>query len=93
MKKLISFLPMLLSGCATLEWSNSYGTDYCAYPSGIIVGVPTAAAALTVASAPAAIGVGVLAGGTMVLNGWSNWGGLDVSDCIDSYKKNVLQKK
>lgn len=93
MKKIFLFLPLLLSGCATLEWSNSYGNDYCAYPSGVIVGVPTTVAALTVASPPVAIGVGFLAGGTMILNSWSNWGGLDVSDCIESYKKNVVGKK
>lgn len=72
-----------------MEWTNSYGTDFCAYPSGFIVGVPTAMAASLVAGPAAAIGVGALAGGTMILNGWTNYGGMDVGECIESYNKNV----
>ena len=34
--------------------------------------------------------MGVLAGGTMLLNSWTNYGGLDVKECVESYKKNVL---
>ena len=34
--------------------------------------------------------MGVLAGGTMLLNSWTNYGGLDVEECVESYKKNVL---
>lgn len=74
-----------------MEWTNSYGTDFCAYPSGVIVGVPTAAAAMVVASPPVALGVGALTGGVMMLNGWTNYGGMDIGECIDSYKRNVIE--
>ena len=90
---MIRLLPiiLLLQGCQTLEWTNQYGTDFCAYPSGIIVGTSTTTAALLVNANPyAALELGVTAGGTMLLNSWSNYGGLDVEDCIDSYKRNVL---
>lgn len=92
MKKLFLLVP-LLQGCATMEWSNSYGPDFCAWPSGFIVGIPTAAAASVVAGPAAAIGLGVAAGGTMVLNGWTNYGGTDIEKCVDSYKRNILEKK
>ena len=74
-----------------MEWSNSYGTDFWAYPSGFIVGIPTAAAASLVAGPAAAIGVGIAAGGTMILNGWTNYGGTDVGECIESYKRVVIE--
>ena len=90
MKKSLLLLPFL-HGCATMEWSNSYGTDFCAYPSGFIVGIPTAAAASLVAGPAAAIGLGVAAGGTMILNGWTNYGGTDVGECIESYKRVVIE--
>jgi hypothetical protein len=89
----IALLTSSQSSCATLEWSNKYGTDFCAYPSGVFVGVPTGVAAGVVAGPVLGTAVGVLAGGTMLLNSWTNYGGLDVEDCIESYKKNVLEKE
>ena len=86
--RLLLLLPFL-HGCATMEWTNSYGTDFCAYPSGFIVGVPTALAASIVASAPVAIGVGALTGGTMILNGYNNYGGADIQKCIEDYNRTV----
>lgn len=91
-KKFIAVFPVFLTGCATLEWSNKYGTDFCAYPSGVFAGVPSGVAAGFVAGPAAGVGMGVLVGGTMILNAWGNYGGLDVSDCIESYKKNVLKE-
>lgn len=92
-RQLLLTVPFLLQGCAVMEWSNAYGNDFCAYPSGFFVGVPTAVAASTVASPPLAVGLGVVAGGTMVLNGWGNYGGLDVKDCKRSFDKIVLNKE
>ena len=86
--RLLLLLPFL-HGCATMEWTNSYGTDFCVYPSGIIVGIPTALAASVVAPPAAAIGVGVLAGGTMILNGYNNYGGADIQKCIEDYNRTV----
>lgn len=86
-------LALSTQGCAVMEWSNAYGTDFCAYPSGIMVGVPTAAAASLVAGPAAAIGLGVAAGGTMILNGYTSYGGLDVKDCKRSFDKIVLKKE
>ena len=91
MKKLV-FLPFLLSGCSVMEWSNAYGTDFCVYPSGVMVGVPTAVASLAVASPPVALGVGAAAGGVMMLNGWGNYGGTDIENCKRSFRKIVLKE-
>lgn len=94
MKKIILLLLAFgAQGCAVMDWSNAYGTDFCAYPSGIIVGVPTAAAASMVAGPAAAIGLGLAAGGTMILNGYNNYGGLDIKDCKRSFDKIVLKKE
>jgi hypothetical protein len=93
LKKKLIFILLLTSfqsSCATLEWSNKYGTDFCAYPSGVFVGVPTGIAAGVVAGPVLGAAMGVLAGGTMLLNSWTNYGGLDVKECVESYKKNVL---
>lgn len=91
-KKFLAVFPVFLSGCATLEWSNKYGTDFCAYPSGVLVGVPSGVAAGFIAGPVWGAGVGILTGGTMILNAWGNYGGLDVDECIESYKKNVLKE-
>jgi hypothetical protein len=90
MKRIL--LVVMLQGCSTLEWSNSYGTDFCAYPSGIIVGAGSGTAAGLIAGPVWGLGVGAFMGGTMLLNAWGNYGGLNVEDCIDSYKRNVLNE-
>ncbi|MEK9699643.1 MAG: hypothetical protein VW270_27950 [Candidatus Poseidoniales archaeon] len=88
---IVILLATFQSSCATLEWSNKYGTDYCAYPSGVFVGVPTGIAAGIVAGPVLGTAMGVLAGGSMLLNSWTSYGGLDVDECIESYKRNVLE--
>ena len=93
MKKFILLFLPFLPGCSIMDWSNAYGTDYCVYPSGVIVAVPTALAASAVAAPPVAIGVGVLTGGTMMLNGWGNYGGTDIENCKRSFKKIVLKEE
>ena len=94
MKKFITvLLAVSASSCSVMSWSNAYGTDFCAYPSGIMVGVPTAAAASFVAAPPVAIGLGVVAGGTMMLNGYTNYGGMNLKDCKRSFDKIVLKKE
>lgn len=92
-KSFIIICALMLNACAVMDWSNAYGTDYCVYPSGILVGVPTALAASAVAAPPVAIGVGVLTGGTMMLNGWGNYGGTDIENCRRSFKKIVLKEE